>query len=268
MSVFEKRRKFVKSLYVVTVALVCLSACSGSGSVPVSTNLNALTHNAAVRPQLTSASFTRVATWGAKGVLAVAQCPQGFKVIAGGSSSSNGDSVGTGYANVQLHAWVVKPPSNASAEAFATCVTSGGAKEFKWRTAGSSSGLAAAQCRPGYTLVTGYTMGTSGASWFDPDTNTYWVSGGGAAYASCASKNAGIVIRHAWNESQHPKAVFAGCGTGYTVVGGSMGDSAWPGPPIQQHPGVASGPGNHGNDGWWTFSNATNELTWAACIRK
>lgn len=217
---------------------------------------------------VTSASFKRIAAWGAKGLLAVAQCPTGYKVIAGGSSSSNGGAVGTGYADTHSNAWIVKPPSGASAEAFATCfLKSAGERTFQWRSAGSSSGVAAARCRTGYILTTGYAKGTAEASWFDGKTNTYWVTGGGIAYASCARSDAGIVIKHAWNRSQKPKAVYAGCDTSYTVIGGSMGDSAWPGPPIQEHPGDASGPATHGYGGWWTFSNAANELTWAACVR-
>jgi hypothetical protein len=115
-------------------------------------------------------------------------------------------------------------------------------------------------------LVTGFGTGTVKTSWYDGSSNTYWVSGGGTAFASCAVNGIGVVIRHAWNHSQKPKNVYAGCGKGYSVIGGAMGDNAWPGPPIQQHPGVESSPGIHGFDGWWTFSNALNELTWAACV--
>ncbi|HMF28902.1 MAG TPA: hypothetical protein VKE42_09025, partial [Candidatus Cybelea sp.] len=70
---------------------------------------------------LRSKDFKRIAAWGAKGKPALAQCPQGYKVIAGGSSSSDGSFVGTGYASDGRGAWVVKPRGSASAEAFATC---------------------------------------------------------------------------------------------------------------------------------------------------
>lgn len=258
MNVFEKSA--------LTIVTACLCACSGAntGLAPPG--------NAAVRVRpliVTAADITRVAAWGPKGEVAVAQCPQGEKVVAGGSSSSDGSSVGTGYANTNNSAWIVKPSrSSASAEAFAACVerdTVG--QDFGWHPGFPRNGLAAAQCRVGNVLVTGYGSGTVKDSWFDPSTNTYWVSGGGEAHASCATSYAGIVIRHAWNKSQKPKVVFAGCGAGYTVLGGSMGDSAWPGPPIQEHPGDATGPATHGYAGWWTFSNANNELTWAACVR-
>jgi hypothetical protein len=229
-----------------------------------------LNPNSAVRSQtLHAKDFKRVAAWGSKAKPAVAQCPQGYKVIAGGSSSNDGSFVGTGYANYGRSAWIVKPQGSATAEAFATCVARKGAgTSFEWRLGYPLSGLASAQCRVGQILVTGYGIGTVHASWFNPDTNTYWVNGGGTAYASCVRGDAGITIRHAWNQSQHPKTVFAGCGTGNAVIGGAMGDSAWPGPPIQQHPGVASSPGVHGYRGWWTFSNAKNELTWAACVQE
>lgn len=209
----------------------------------------------------------RVAAWGPKGQKAVAQCPQHYKVIAGGSSSSDGSFVGTGFADSSFNAWVVKPQSGASGEAFASCVPDGIARaSFRWRSATAVSGLASAQCRQGYVLVTGFGTGTVTASWFNSGTNTYWVSGGGTAFASCARIAAGIIIKHAWNKSQHPKNVYAGCGDGYAAIGGAMGDSAWPGPPIQEHPGIPEGPGHAGNRGWWTFSNALNELTWAACV--
>ncbi len=198
----------------------------------------------------------------------MAQCPQGDKVIAGGSSSSDGSSVGTGYTDSHRNSWIVKPHANASAEAFATCITrKAPGSSFEWRVSLPVSGLAGARCRSGYGLITGYAVGATASSWFDGGTNTFWVSGGATAYASCARDDDGIVIEHAWNKSQTPKTVYAGCGHGYTVIGGSMGDSQWPGPPIQEHPGAASGPGVHGYNGWWAFSNAQNELTWAACVR-
>ncbi len=250
--------------------LVALAACSGGHTnFAVPPTAGAPFGDAAgVSQTVTSSDFKRIAAWGAKGKLAVVQCPQGYKVVAGGSASSDGSFVGTGYADSNRTAWIVKPNSSASAEAFATCISKkGNGQSFRWRSAGPLSGLAAAQCRSGYMLVTGYASGSVTASWFDPSTNTYWVSGGATAYASCARNSAGVVIKHAWNKSQKPKTVFAGCGQGYTAIGGAMGNSAWPGPPIQEHPGSASGPGTHGYAGWWTFSNALNELTWAACVR-
>ena len=255
----------LKNARAVAVALISLSACSGSGgasAVPPDLSM------AGAQPQiLHSSEFKRIAAWGAKGQIAVAQCPQGYEVVAGGSSSSDGSFVGTGYTNDNLESWYVKPDSNASAEAFASCLPSATAQEsFTWLSAAAISGVASAQCQPGYMLVTGFGSGTITGSWFNASTNTYWVSGGAAANASCARVNAGVVIKHAWNKSQKPKNVYAGCGSGYSAIGGSMGDSQWPGPPIQEHPGIASGPGHHGYDGWWTFSDAMNELTWAACV--
>ncbi|HLY03650.1 MAG TPA: hypothetical protein VKR56_14285 [Candidatus Cybelea sp.] len=250
----------------VTVALIVLSGCSGSGgasAIPPD-----LSMEAGAQPlTLNSSEFKQVATWGSKGKIAVAQCPLGYKVVAGGSSSSDGSFVGTGYANSKFNSWYVHPDSNASAEAFASCLPKSIARtNFEWRFAGSISGLAGAQCRSGYTLVTGFGLGTITNSWFNATTNTYWVTGGAIAYASCAKVSTGIVVRHAWNKSQKPRSVYAGCGSGYSAFGGSMGDNQWPGPSIQEHPGIAAGPGHHGYDGWWTFSNAMNELTWAACV--
>jgi hypothetical protein len=271
MEMFERPARGLpfKGAFAVTIALTVLSACSGlkeESAIP--TGANPLS-NAVPRPlKVTSADFRFVAVWGSKGNLAVAQCPQGFKVVAGGSSSNNGTSVGTGYANSALNSWIVMPESGASAEAFATCFSrSLPSSDFKWSTYAAISGIAAAKCSRGYVLVTGYGMGTDTASWYDNSTNTYWVIGGGTAYASCAVDGIGVVIEHAWNRSQKPKTVYAGCPKGYTVIGGAMGSPTWPGPPIQEHPGLQSGPGTHGYAGWWTFSNALNELTWASCVR-
>jgi hypothetical protein len=256
----------LNSARAIAVALMALSGCSGSRGA--STIPPDLSTQAEAQPQAVSSSeFKRIATWGAKGKIAVAQCPQGYRVVAGGSSSSDGSFVGTGYANSKFDSWYVHPDSNASAEAFASCLPRAIARtDFRWHSSGSISGLAGAQCRRGFTLVTGFGLGTITNAWFNASTNTYWVSGGAVAYASCARVSAGVVIKHAWNKSQKPKSVYAGCGSGYSAIGGSMGDNQWPGPPVQEHPGVASGPGQHGYAGWWTFSNAMNELTWAACV--
>jgi hypothetical protein len=217
---------------------------------------------------LRSADFKRVIVWGSKGQPAVAACPQSYKVIGGGSSSSDGSSVGTGYPSSSHTGWVVKPGSGASAEAFATCVSPTVYRaSFRWRSGTPTSGVATAQCRNGFSAVTGYGLGDVKSSWFDPGTNAYWVTGGGTAYASCVRSDAGVFIKHAWNQSQKPKTVFAGCGSGNAVIAGSMGNSQWPGPPVQQHPGDAGSPGAKGDRGWWTFSNAQNELTWAACVK-
>ena len=265
VSVFERPivRLSLKGRPAAIVVLISLSACSG-GNEPISSSMDL---SAARSLAVTSVDFKRIVAWGSAGAPAVAQCPAGYKIVAGGSSSSNGSFVGTGYASTTLDAWIVKPASNASAESFATCVAHDVAHtDFKWESGGPTSNVAAARCPSGYLLVTGYGVGSVKTSWFNSDTNSYWVTGGGTAYASCVRSDAGVVIKHAWNESQNPKDVYAGCGSGYTVIGGSMGDTQWPGPPVQQHPGVESSPGMHGYDGWWTFSNASNELTWAACV--
>src|SRR5581483_1294584 len=229
------------------VALLLLEACSG-----LSGNSTVPAVQTAQNDTVTIADFKRIVSWGAKGKSAIAQCPHPYKIVAGGSSSSDGSNVGTGYADKNVNGWIVKPDSSAAAEAFATCVLRGRfGSGFHWRSSTPISGIAGAQCPSGWMLLTGYARGTVTASWFDPRTNTYWVTGGGTAYASCVRKRLGVVIRHAWNKSQKPKAVYAGCGAGYTAIGGSMGDNAWPGPPIQQHPGIDSDPGKHGYNGWW-----------------
>lgn len=254
-----------KATFATIVIVASLSACSGG---PRSALPGQWPGNAENLQPLTSSDFKLIVRWGSQGQPAVAACPQGYKVIGGGSSSSDGSFVGTGYPTSSHAGWVVKIGAGASAEAFATCVA---VKlyhaTFRWRTGMPISGIATAQCRPGFVAVTGYGLGSVKASWFDPGTNAFWVTGGGTAYVSCARNDAGVLIKHAWNQSQKPKTVFAGCGTGYAVIAGSMGDSQWPGPPIQQHPGVPGSPSAHGNHGWWTFSNAQNELTWAACVK-
>jgi hypothetical protein len=221
------------------------------------------------RPLLvTSSDFVRVAVWGAKGEIAIAACPRGYNVVAGGSSSSNGTAVGAGYANTTFTQWIVKPMGSATAESFATCTPRKlYHAAFMWRYGTPVSGLASAQCRSGFDSITGFSEGTATATWFDPGTATFWAAGGATAYVSCARSGAGVIIKHAWNKSQKPKAVYAGCGSGYTNIGGSDGDIQWPGPPLQEHPGIEQSPGKPGNDGWWTLTNALNDLTWAACVQ-
>jgi hypothetical protein len=250
-----------------TIAIAHLNACSSNMRSSASSGANGFT-NATHSHAVTSSNFKRIAAWGPKGKRAVAHCPRGYTVIAGGSSSSDGSFVGTGHPTTPRDGWIVKPSASARAESFATCASAAVWRtNFRWGSGKPASGIAAAQCRAGYTLITGYGMGTVKASWFDPSTNTYWVTGGGTAHASCVRSDAGVLVKHAWNQSQGPKDVYAGCGSGYTVIAGSMGGSEWPGPPIQEHPGAASAPSAHGYRGWWAFSNATNALTWAACVR-
>ncbi|HEY2553936.1 MAG TPA: hypothetical protein VGI15_01695, partial [Candidatus Cybelea sp.] len=113
---------------IMAVALVSLAACSGSK------NLAMPTESSAVAPQsISKADFKQVAAWGSKGQKAVAQCPQGYRVVAGGSSSSDGSLVGTGVPDSTHTAWVVRPQSGASAEAFASCLRASLArKAFRW----------------------------------------------------------------------------------------------------------------------------------------
>jgi hypothetical protein len=263
---FAAKGRF-KAAFATIVVVADLSACSGGPHSTAVPGQGPLPGSAQLRT-LSSSDFKRVAAWGSKGQPAVAGCPPGYKVIGGGSSSSDGSSVSTGYPTSSYSGWVVKTATGASAEAFATCVSQSVFREsFRWRTGAPISSIAEAQCRSDFNAITGYGLGAVKSSWFDPGTNAFWVTGGGTAYASCVRGDAGIFIKHAWNQSQKPKTVFAGCGTGNVVIAGSMGDSQWPGPPIQQHPGNPGAPSEHGDRGWWTFSNAQNELTWAACVK-
>jgi hypothetical protein len=230
--------------------------------------LNSSMNGSAVPLVLTSKDFTQFAKWGGVGSTVRAECPSGYQVVAGGSSSSDGSFIGAGSADDAGIAWVVTPSPKAKGEAFATCVsTTRVGSLFARVSAKPVSGLAGATCASGFTLFTGYGRGKIDKSWFEPGRNTFWVRGGGTAYAQCVKTAAGVMIRHAWNRSQFPKFVYAGCGGGNTVIAGSMGDKEWTGPPVQSHPGVASSPGIHGYAGWWTFSHAANELTWAACVK-
>jgi hypothetical protein len=249
------------------VVVAGLTACSVPRSITVS-GQGPFAGGPQLIRRLASSDFKHVVVWGSKGQPAVAACPQGYKVIGGGSSSSDGSVAGTGYATNAQAGWVVMATSGASAEAFATCVSNFVFRSsFRWRAGTAVRGIALARCRSGFDVVSGYGLGTVRSSWFDPGANAFFVTGGGTAHASCARSTSGIFIRHAWNQSQKPKTVFAGCGTGNVVVAGSMGDNQWPGPPIQQHPGDPGSPSAHGYRGWWTFSNAQNELTWAACVK-
>src|SRR5579863_4317133 len=141
---------FERSALIIVMASLC--ACTGSATAPVPP-YGAAAH---LRPLIvTAADVDRVVAWGPKGQVAVAQCPQGDKIVAGGSSSSDGSFVGTGYANSGNTAWIVKPSrSSASAEAFASCVVRGTAGQaFRWRSAFPNHRLASAQCRVGYVIV-------------------------------------------------------------------------------------------------------------------
>jgi hypothetical protein len=263
--VFKQRSGFgLKQASAAALALTALSACSGIGMPSFSTGQN----NPFAVPLriLTSKDFTRPVKWGATpGAAARAECATGSQVVAGGSASSDGSFIGTGYADGK--AWVVVPGPRAKGEAFASCVSTAAVGSlFAWVSAKPISGVAVAQCASGFILITGYGRGGPiTQSWFEP--TSYWVRGGAMAYASCVRSTAGVIITHAWNRSQHPKSVYAGCGGGNSVIAGAMGNREWPGPPIQSRPGVGTGPGVPGYAGWWTFSNAANELTWAACVK-
>jgi len=253
----------LKKATAAALALTALSGCSAIGMSSFSTGQNPFATPLRI---LTSKDFTRPVKWGATGAPARAECAAGSKVVAGGSASSDGSFVGTGFADGTT-AWVVPATPKAKAEAFASCVSVAAVGSlFTFVSAKPISGLAVAQCGSGFMLITGYGRGGAiTASWFEP--TSYWVRGGAMAYASCVKSDAGVSVKHAWNRSQHPKTVYAGCGGGNAVIAGSMGNREWPGPPIQSRPGVASSPGAPGYDGWWTFSNAANELTWAACVK-
>jgi hypothetical protein len=246
--------------------LLLLAACSaaaGPAAVPVGRAAAA-----GLRP-LTSANFTWVNAWGPRGAAAIAQCPQGDRVVAGGSASSDGSFVGTGVPLSTGTAWSVKANSSKSyAQAFASCVSGSVFKTyFKWKRAPSVNNYAGAQCDAGSTMIFGYGPGATGSSWFNAGTNTFWVAGGGSSRAMCVLAAAGITIGHAWNKSPKPQHVYAGCGDAATAVAGSMGNSEWRGPPVQERPGIVQGHQPPGTMGWWTSSNADNELTWVACVR-
>ncbi|MGC1381982.1 MAG: hypothetical protein WA814_13280 [Candidatus Baltobacteraceae bacterium] len=219
--------------------------------------------------KLTFADFKTVAKWGTiAGAKVRAECGTGYEVVAGGSSSSDGSTIGTGSADDSGKAWVVQPESKAKGEAFATCVsisTMGSLFQLVSAKPTGPYGTASAKCGTGFMLITGYGRGPIKVSWFDPRSNTFSVRGGATSYASCVKSDDGVTIKNAWNKSQYPKSVYAGCGDGHKAIAGSMGDSGWPGPPVQSHPGNAN-PGAHGSNGWWTFSHKENELTWAACV--
>ena len=246
--------------------LAALTGCSGIG-MPSMGPTSSMT-SSAVPLNLTAKNFTQFAKWGPVGAVTRAECPSGDKVVAGGSSSSDGSFIGAGWADDKGVAWVVSPRPTAKGEAFAACVSIKDVGSlFTLVSARPINNLASATCGSGYSLITGYGRGTVHKSWFDPGQKTFFVRGGGVAYASCVKDNTGVMIKHAWNRSQFPKNVFAGCGGGNTVIAGSMGNNEWPGPPVQSHPGVGSNPATHGYAGWWTFSHEANELTWAACVK-
>jgi len=263
------------SAAVLALATLALSACSNQGSIPGSAGSPGAAPNApqsaiGKHPRTASSSdFEWVRAVGAPGQKAVAQCRAGYTVIGGGSSSSDGSPVGDGAPDISTNSWVVTPGgSNVTAYSQASCAsTSLGLGSFKWVAAANSNGLAGATCGAGYMLITGYgSNGVVKASWFNPDTNTFWISGKASAHASCAATSLGITIKHAWNQSQYPDHVFANCGTGNVVIAGSMGDEQWPGPPIQEHPAGGAIPSTVGDLVWYAFGSAANIVTWAACV--
>ena len=71
------------------VLAAMLSACSGGhgiSTVPAAGG-SWLSDSVVQSRGVTVSDFKRVAAWGSKGALAVVQCPQGYKVVAGGSST-------------------------------------------------------------------------------------------------------------------------------------------------------------------------------------
>jgi hypothetical protein len=245
----------------------------GSGCESGASRSNPTLPSAAQRAPIhvSAADFRWVSSWGAAGGTAIAQCPQSFKLIGGGSSSSDGSFVGAGHPVLGRTAWAVKAGSStAKALAQASCVSNTvAAAAFRWVSGAAVNDLAAAKCPANALLVTGYASTGSTpikGAWVNASTNTFFVEGGTTAHAMCALSGIGVWVHRAWNQSQKPMMVFAGCGSGNTVIGGTMGDNAWPGPPSQEHTGTASNPGTPSTNGWWVFSSADNAMSWATCV--
>lgn len=250
------------------MAAIVLNACggpsNGSNALPAATN-------AALAPHLTVKKFTWVSQTGAAGQTVGVKCPNGYRLIGGGSSSVDGSPVGIGWGQPTKNTWWVQPSSNSvKAIAIASCVVKKGTKNlFTWVQNPSGGGVATVQCPNGYVLITGFAkitaQGQKITQTYVQNGNAFFVKGGASAGASCGKGAAGIATFPKWNTSLNPKQVYSPCGTGFSVIGGNTGSAQWPGPPIQQHRGT-SNPNVLGSAGWWVFADGQNVVSYAVCV--
>lgn len=250
------------------MAAIVLNACGGPSN---GSNAMPAANNAALLPHLSVKNFTWVSKTGTAGQKVAVQCPTGYRLIGGASSSVDGSAVGIGWAQPKRNKWWVQPSiSSAQAIAIASCVSTSVPKwDFVWRLQRSGAGIASVQCPSGYVLVTGYAKITAKAQQitqtYVKNGDSFVVTGGARAGASCGKGSAGIVTFPKWGASQNPKQVYSPCGTGYSAIGGNTGTSQWPGPPIQQHRGTSK-PGVVGSAGWWVFAGGENVVSYAVCV--
>ena len=231
-------------------AMALAGILGGCASNPVASSLPSpsapsapanVSSNIKMRPHFLYGHFSWVTQWGQSGGRAIAQCPAGTQLIAGGSNSSDGAAVGTGYADLNTNSWIVKDTSSQP-EAFASCADSVVSGDFLWvpQQAGSD-GIAEARCPAGFSVVTGFALGAK-FQWIDATNQSYWATGNSTttAYASCTSLSSAngnkiaFVTKSA--PSQDPQQWTTGCPSNYKPIGGSFGTQQYPGGADRQFP--------------------------------
>jgi hypothetical protein len=226
--------------------------------------------NGRAHRDVNSSNFTWVAVFGDTDANAEADCPSTWKVIGGGTNTSNVTFVGIGHYNSDKTGWIAPATSGGKSEAFASCVAPTTYSDyFEW-VATSGSGGATVTCDSGYDLVMGYGSTATGHVGVE-----YPVYGSGAgknefvldgsssgtvtAHASCVRDSEAVIVHDVWGDGSSIAACPETGSLPYIIIGGSMGNGDYPGPPLEEYP---TGTGSGNNNEWHTFNfNWPNSTT-------
>jgi hypothetical protein len=203
--------------------------------------------------------------------VALAECPSGWTVIAGGGRNATDTGISGGTGTKNGNGWLVS--GSGLVNAFASCVDSAYASDFVWegpQHLGPGAKQVNVDCPSGYPqLIMGYANGEDWEAGVYGTSPEHWAAGvynTGAisAYASCAKSSLGLYVHAIWTGNS-PGRTATGCPTGTPVlIAGSMGDdlpnqnSFWPGPPSEEYPATSA-------NLWWVWSGIANLKNNAIC---
>lgn len=225
---------------------------------------------AKVHKGVNSSNFTWVVKWGKVNADAEADCPSGWMVIGGGTNDSNVTFIGIGHHNSAKTGWIAPATGSGESEAFASCVAPQTYTDyFEWVN-NSGNGGATVTCDSGYDLVMGYGSTTNGhvgveyPVYGEGSGKNEWVvdgesTGNVTAHASCVRDSEAVIFVNEWGTGSAVSACPENGSLPYIIIGGSMGNGDYPGPPLYEYP---TSTGSGGNNVWHTFNyNYPNSTT-------